>query len=61
MSAAVYESRCPICGEPVSRTVTTGGAGDQLASDTVECPSCRAQLVRAIDGPADLGWRLAEG
>jgi hypothetical protein len=60
MSSAVDESPCPQCGEPVSKTVGSPEDHDQLAAPSLQCPACGAALVRAIDGHADLGWRLAE-
>lgn len=56
----IDESPCPRCGTPVSVTAGRTEAGDQLAAPTLECPECGAQLVRAVDGPADRGWRLAD-
>ena len=58
--AAVDESPCPRCGEPVPVTVTTPEPGDQWAVSDTECPSCGAPLVRAVEGHADRGWRLAQ-
>ncbi len=60
MSGAVDTSPCPSCREPVPATVTTSQAGDQLAVDRLECPSCGAALVRDVDGHVDRGWRLAD-
>ena len=60
MSSASAGSPCPQCGKPVSLTVGSSETGDQLAAPSIECPHCGASLVRAIDGPADRGWRLAE-
>lgn len=60
MSSAVDESPCPQCGKPVSLTVPSSETGDQLSAPAVDCPECGASLVRAVDGHADLGWRLAE-
>ena len=34
---------------------------EQLALSHTECPNCGAPLVRAVEGHADRGWRLAEG
>jgi ribosomal protein S27AE len=53
------ESPCPHCGEPVPVTVSTPERGDQLAAPDTECPNCGASLVRAVEGHADRGWRLA--
>lgn len=59
-SAAANESPCPRCGEPVPVTVRTPEPGDQLAVPDTECPNCGASLVRAVEGHADRGWRLAK-
>jgi ribosomal protein S27AE len=59
-SAAADESPCPRCGEPVPVTVSTSEPGDQLAVSNTECTSCGASLVRAVEGHADRGWRLAQ-
>jgi hypothetical protein len=51
---------CPRCGQPVPVAAGDRGAGDQLALSERDCPSCGTRLVRAVDGHADQGWRLAE-
>jgi endogenous inhibitor of DNA gyrase (YacG/DUF329 family) len=61
MVDALDTSPCPSCEEPVHATVTAPEAGDQLAVDRLECPSCGASLVRDVDGHVDRGWRLAGG
>jgi endogenous inhibitor of DNA gyrase (YacG/DUF329 family) len=60
MTHAVDHSPCPRCGEPVPVTVTTENPAEQQAPTTTDCPSCGTPLVRAVSGPADLGWRLAD-
>jgi hypothetical protein len=51
---------CPGCGQPVPVAVGDRGAGDQLALNEMDCPSCGTRLVRAVEGHADHGWRLVE-
>jgi ribosomal protein S27AE len=60
MSTAVSESPCPRCGQLVSVTLATSETGDQLAADHTDCPHCGTRLMRAIEGPADRGWRVDE-
>jgi hypothetical protein len=51
---------CPCCGQPVTVAAGDRGAGDQLALNEMDCPSCGTRLVRAVEGHADQGWRLVE-
>jgi endogenous inhibitor of DNA gyrase (YacG/DUF329 family) len=60
MTDALDSSPCPQCGELVPVTVTTDDPAAQSAPPAVECPHCGAALVRAVAGPADQGWRLAD-
>ena len=60
MPAAMYESPCPQCGEPVSVTIARSETSDQLAAECARCPHCDAPLERVIVGHADRGWRAAE-
>jgi DNA-directed RNA polymerase subunit RPC12/RpoP len=58
MPAAVNESPCAQCGQPVPITLATAEPSDQLAAERTECPHCGARLLRAVDGHEDKGWRL---
>ena len=60
MTTEVHEGPCPQCGRAVSVTLTTSEIGDQLAADRTSCPGCGARLVRAVEGHADLGWRVED-
>ncbi len=51
---------CPRCGQPVPATAGDRKAGDQLAVDGRDCPSCGTRIVREVHGHADRGWRLAD-
>ncbi len=57
---ASNEPPCPRCGETVSATAGDRDAGDQFAVGERDCPSCGSRIVRALDGHADRGWRLAD-
>ena len=50
----------PRCGQPVPVAAGDRGVGDQLAVNEMDCPSCGARLVRAVEGHADHGWRRVE-
>jgi hypothetical protein len=60
VSAAIDDSFCPRCGQPVSVTSTTEEAGDHLAAQLMECPNRRARLVQDVEGDADRGRRLED-
>ena len=59
-TSAGNDPPCPRCGEPVPITAGDREAGDQLALDEMDCPSCGARLVRDVEGHADKGWRVAD-
>lgn len=54
------DTSCPRCGEAVPVAAGDRAAGDQLALDEMDCPSCGAPLVRDVEGHADRGWRVAD-
>jgi len=58
-SDAGNDPSCPHCGRGVPVTEGDREAGDQFAVVEMDCPSCRARLVRDVQGHADRGWRLA--
>ena len=58
MPEPMHESPCPGCGHPVSVTIATEASSDQIAAERTRCPSCEADLVRAVEGHVDHGWRL---
>lgn len=54
------ESPCPCCSQRVSITTGDREAGDQLAFNKRNCPSCGTLLMRDVDGHVDRGWRRAD-